>query len=248
MHSAGILAMDVKVMNTTTAKVGFWSAILTTLLTGSTFVIAFLTPPLSGPYCLASCFEYPFTDIAARFPRDYLWMYPAMILLFYYFILMSSIYHFVIKEKRIFAHIGLSFALISTAVLLMDYFLQVSVIQPSLMQGETDAIALFSQYNAHGIFIALEEIGYMVMSLSFLFLAPIFLKGSTKEKILGKLFVGNFLLAVLSLIFYSLMYGIYREYRFEIAIITINWLTLLISGVLLSQIFRKQQRIGGEER
>ena len=29
------------------------------------------------------------------------------------------------------------------------------------------------QYNPHGVFIALEEPGYLVMSLSFLFMAPV---------------------------------------------------------------------------
>lgn len=34
------------------------------------------------------------------------------------------------------------------------------------MHGETEGITLLTQYNAHGIFIALEELGYLLMSLS----------------------------------------------------------------------------------
>ena len=37
------------------------------------------------------------------------------------------------------------------------------------MNGETDGIALLTQYNGHGIFIAMEELGYITMSISFLF-------------------------------------------------------------------------------
>jgi hypothetical protein len=32
-------------------------------------------------------------------------------------------------------------------------------------------------------------------------------------------------------------YGIHREYRFELATISINWLTLITTGVLLSIMF-----------
>jgi hypothetical protein len=34
------------------------------------------------------------------------------------------------------------------------------------MHGETEGITLLTQYNAHGIFIVLEELGYLLMSLS----------------------------------------------------------------------------------
>ena len=39
----------------TIAKVGFYSAILTALLTVLSFVIAYLTEPVSGPFCTGGC-------------------------------------------------------------------------------------------------------------------------------------------------------------------------------------------------
>jgi hypothetical protein len=63
-------------------------------------------------------------------------MYPAMLLSLVYYILMVSIHYFAPVDKRIFSDIGLSFALISMATFFVDYFLQVSVIQPSLVLGE----------------------------------------------------------------------------------------------------------------
>jgi hypothetical protein len=118
------------------ARVGFYSALMTVLLTLATFTIAYLTPPLGGHYCAGNCFSYPYSDIASRFPRDYIWMYPAMLLSLVYYILMVSIHYFAPVDKRIFSDIGLSFALISMATFFVDYFLQVSVIQPSLVLGE----------------------------------------------------------------------------------------------------------------
>lgn len=223
----------------TVSKVGFYAAVLTSLLTLITFVIAFNTPPLSGPGCTTGCFSYPYSDIASRFPRDYYWMYPALLLSIAYYVLMVSIHYFAPVEKRIFSQIGLSFALISTATFFIDYFLQVSVIQPSLVLGETDGIALLSQFNAHGVFIVLEEIGFFMMSMSMLFMAPAIAGNTRVEKTIRWLFVTSFLLNIISFTLYSMFYGIHREYRFEITTISIHWLTLITAGILLSIVFRR---------
>jgi hypothetical protein len=225
----------------TVAKVGFYAAVLTTLLTLFTFILAVLTPPLAGPYCAAGagCYTYPYSDIAPRFPRDYYWMYPAILLVLTFYVLMVSIHHFAPVDKKIFSQIGISFALISTATFVIDYFLQVSVIQPSLLLGETDGIALLSQFNAHGIFIVLEEIGCFMMSLSMLFMAPTFVGTTRSEKAIRWLFVSCFVLNALAFALYSIFYGVNREYRFEVATISINWLTLIVTGILLGVVFRR---------
>jgi hypothetical protein len=221
------------------AKVGFYAAILTASLTVFTFVIAFLTPPLSGPFCTGGCFAYPYSDIASRFPRDYFWMYPAMILNLVYYILMVAIHYFAPVEKKLFSHIGQSFAFLSMATFVIDYFIQVSVIQPSLVLGETDGIALLSQFNAHGVFIVLEEIAFIMMSLSMLFMTPVFVGKTKSEKVVRWIFTGNFILTAASFALFTVSYGIFREYRFEVAAFSINWLALVTSGIFLSVVFRK---------
>ena len=223
----------------TIAKVGFYCAILTALLTILSFVIAYMTPPLSGPFCAGGCFTYPYSDIASRFPRDYYWMYPAMVLNIVYYILMVAIHYIAPVEKKIFSQIGLSFALLSMATFVIDYFLQLSVIQPSLVLGETDGIALLSQFNAHGVFIVLEEIAFIMMSMSMLFMVPVFVGKSKTEKAIRWIFTGNFVLNVITFAMIALSFGILREYRFEVAAFSINWLALVTSGILLSIIFRK---------
>jgi hypothetical protein len=202
---------------------GFYAAILTTVVAVVTFGIAIFTPPMSGPFCVDSCIEYPFTDIVSRFPRDYVWMYPAILLTLIYVVLMACIHHYAPKEKKIFGQIGLSFALISATVLIVDYFIQVSVIQPSLVKGETDGIAILTQYNPHGIFIALEDIGYLMMGAAFLCIAPVFSGTNRLESVVRWIFIISFVLTIVSLIVLSILYGINREYRFEVAAITIKW-------------------------
>src|SRR3712207_584359 len=99
-------------------------------------------------------------------------MPPAMILLVLYVVLVSSIHAQASPQKGVYGQIGLSFALLSAVVVLGDYFVQFSVVPISLMNGQTEGIALLTQYNPYGVFIVLEELGYLLMSLSFVFLAP----------------------------------------------------------------------------
>jgi hypothetical protein len=133
----------------------------------------------------------------------------------------------------------MSFAFLSMALFVIDYFLQVSVIQPSLVLGETDGIALLSQFNAHGVFIVLEEMAFIMMSMSMLFMTPVFAGQTKTEKAVRWIFAGDFLLTIVSFVLFTIFYGIFREYRFEVAAFSINWLALVASGILLSIIFRK---------
>ncbi|EKE16411.1 MAG: hypothetical protein ACD_11C00017G0001 [uncultured bacterium] len=221
-------------------KLGFYSSISTVVLTLITFGIAIFTPPLSGPYCKGVCYVYPYLDITARFPRDYYWMFPAILMMISYIILMICIHRWTSEEKKIYSQIGFSFALISTTILLIDYFVQLSVIQPSLLNGETDGILMLTQYNPHGIFIVLEELGFMLMSISFLSMAFVFSDGKL-QKAIRWTFASAFVLTAVAFIAYSAIYGLSREYRFEVASISINWLTLAVAGIFLAILFKKNR-------
>lgn len=223
---------------------GFYVSLSLAVVTLITFIIAFLTPPLSGPYCVANCYEYPYTDIASRFPRYYLWMYPAMVSSILYFIFMVFIHYYAGHEKKIFGHISVAFSLMAALILTADYFIQVSVIQPALLKGEFDGISILTQYNSHGIFIAMEEFGYLMMSFSFLFAAFIFSNNIKPEKTIKRIFAVNFILVIISLAVYSIIYGIHREYRFEVAVIPINFFTLIINGILISRLFYRIKSAG----
>jgi hypothetical protein len=218
---------------------GFYIAGITALVTILTFIIAFLTPPLSGPYCPGPCFDYPYTDILSRFPRDYYWMYPAILISLLYIVLMVFIHCYARKRKKIFSQAGLSLAIIAAAILITNYFLQVTVIQAGLLYGETEGIAMLTQYNPHGVFIALEEVSYILMSISFFCVIPVFSGTDGLKKAIRWTYLTGFVLAVLSLIFVSLRYGLRREYLFEIIIISIVWFELVISSILLSLVFRR---------
>lgn len=221
-------------------RFGLYASISVALLTIITWSFAMVAVPPAGPYCADNCMEYPFRDILLYYPRDYYWMYLAIFQLFSYLIFVV-VNHFIARgDNRLFSFLSIAFALISTIVLLITYFIQFSVVPISMMKGETEGMALLTQYNGHGIFIAMEDLGYFTMSISFFFLAFIFSHKSRLEKAIRYIFILTLLLTVLSFIFYSVKYGLDRSYRFEVAAITINWITTIATGILVSIHFRKR--------
>lgn len=221
-------------------RAGFFSSISLAVITLITFGMAITAVPKSGPFCVVNCLEYPYLDSLTFYPGDYYWMYLAILQLVIWLIFMISLHFISLTEKKIFSFISISFALISSIVLFADYFIQFSVVPVSLMKGETDGIALITQYNDHGIFIAMEELGYLMMSISFLFMAFIFSRNSFIERWLRWIFITTFMLTILSFIYYSVKFGVDRSYRFEIAVISINWLTMIAGSILVGVFFNRQ--------
>ena len=226
--------------HTISNSVGFYTAIFTVIMTVVTFGFAITAIPISGANCGDLCIEYPYLNTLSQFPKDYLWMPPAIILTLSYLVLMVSLHVYASNQRKIFSQIGLSFALLATMVLVGDYFVQFSVVPISLMSGETEGITLLTQYNAHGIFIVLEELGYLLMSLSFLFMAPVFMNKNRLESAVRWVFIISFLLTMFALAQISINYGLDRQDRFEVAVISIDWLVLIVNGVLLSIVFKRQ--------
>jgi hypothetical protein len=220
-------------------RLGFWSAILTAVFAAVAFAVGITTPARSGPFCSSSCISYPFTNVAAFIPVDYVWLYPGILLSVIFVVLMACIHSYASNDRKVFSQIGLSFALAYAVVIAADYFVQFTVVIPSLSSGETAGLSLFTQYNPHGIFIALEGIGYLMMSVAFLTNAVVFSKGKLEHAIRW-IFLIDFILAAGFLA--GLSWLKYDIVAFEVAILTINWMALIVSGILLGILFKRAER------
>jgi len=229
-------------------RFGFWASLGTSVVTTATFVIALATPPLSGPWCERGCFGYPYLDIAGRFPRDYLWMFPAMISMLLFLAFVIAVAARGAERSRLSGQLAVSLAVMATFSLLMDYFLQVAVIQPSLLANESDGLSLLNQYNPHGLFIALEELGYLLMSLSLLFLVPCLSTKIRLERVVRGLFAGGAALMVAALAGFVFVYGHRREYLFEITAISVDWLVLIPASALMAVVFRRESAFNSSAR
>ena len=218
---------------------GFWAALLLAILAAIAFALGITTPPRSGPYCPGDCIAYPFTDATRFVPRDYRWVVPAILLIPVFVIVSACIHSLVPATKRHLSLIGLCFASIAAGIIGIDYFIQFQVLEPSLLHGETVGLVLFSQYNPRGVFIALEDLGYLTLCAAFGFTGAAFPRTRRLENAIRWTFDIAALLGCASFIGMTWRFGLDIEYRFEVAIITITWMALLVIGVMLSFFFRK---------
>lgn len=126
-------------------QLGSWSATLTALCAVVSFAMAVTTLPISGPFCQSGCVSYPYANVVSFVPHDYLWMYPGILLTPLFVVMMTCIHSYARDDKKVFSQVALSFAVPSALAITMDYFIQLTVMQPSLLKGETEGLALFSQ-------------------------------------------------------------------------------------------------------
>jgi hypothetical protein len=224
----------------TAGQFGWWVAVLTSLCTLVFAAIAIATPARSGPFCATwGCVPYPYTAVAQFIPGDYFWLIPGILLALLFVLLFACIHSFALEGRKLFSRIALLFAGAYALVILADYFSQLTIVMPSLQAGETAGLSLFTQYNPHGFFIAGEALGYLLMSLAFLCAAPVF-SGGRAGRALRWLFGLDFILAVAA--FVGLWLLMHDLIAFEVTILMINWIVLIISGVLLAIVFRRAAR------
>ncbi len=222
------------------SRLGFWSAVLIVIDTAFFFLLGISTPARSGPFCTVSCIHFPYVSgLSAFIPADYVWLYPGFLLAPIFVVLMASIHQYALADKKIFSQIGLLFALTYATAIIIDYFIQFAVVEPSILSGESTGLSLFTQYNPHGLFIALEGVGYLMMSTALLFMAPVFVRGRLQRTIRW-LYVSSFVFAASAFLVLSML-G-YDIVAFEVAILTANWIVLMASGALLALLFRRAGR------
>jgi hypothetical protein len=134
------------------------------------------------------------------------------------------------------------FASLGAALILSDYVIQIAVVQPSLLDGQVSGLSLFSQYNPHGIFIALEDGGYSLMGLAFLFSGLSLGRLTRLERVVRGLLVISGIAVIGALVSFALIFGKDLEYRFEVIALSTDWIVLVVSGVLLGVVFKRLMR------
>ena len=217
-------------------QLGFCAAIVTSLITVVFAAMSITSPPRSGPFCLSSCLTYPYLDVARFVPGDYLWLIPGILLAPTFVVLMACIHSYAADRERTLSRIAISFAVAYAVIIMANYFLQFTVVVPSLQAGETQGLALLTQYDPHGVFIALETLAYLLMSMAFFFAAPVF-AGGRPERAVRALFVLSFVAAVLA---FAVRWLVQNDLvAFEVTILLINWIVLVLSGPLLAVVFRR---------
>jgi len=220
------------------SHLGFWAGLLTAVLAAAALALAVTTPPRSGPYCQSACIGYPYTEAASFVPRDYLWMYPALLAPLAFTVLAACLHSWTPARWRHLSLTGTCLAAVGAAILVVDYGLQLSVMQPSLLAGETSGLSLLSQYNPHGVFIGLENIGYGTIALALIFLGMPLAKSARKPaRAAGWVFAAGGGVTLLLLAVFAVVYSSTLDYRFEVIALLLSYLVLAAAGTLLAASF-----------
>jgi hypothetical protein len=207
--------------------------------------LGIMAVPIAGNNCPRDCISYPYLETVDRFPRDYLWIYVAILLVIAYLVFIVSL-RSVLANTNVVGQVAAALAVAATVVLVATYFSQASVVPASLAAGETEGIALLTMYNPHGMFIALEEIGYLLMSLSFLFATWMVIGADRMVRAIRSVFAAGFIVPAIGLVFYAAAYGLDRQDRFEVVALSADWLVLIVNGILVALLLRN--RLGTSSR
>jgi hypothetical protein len=175
-------------------------------------------------------------------------MYPALLTSLGFVVLAVCILDWV-PGRRLFSRAGVCFAVIGAGALVIDYGIQLTVMQPGLLSGQTEGLSPFSQYNPHGVFIGLENVGYAMLNLALLFLGIALLAaGSRLVRATGRVFAAGGALAMVALVAYGAAYRERLDYRFEVASLLVTWLVLIAAGPLLGVAFARAPAAGTPAR
>ena len=226
------------------SRLGVWVAPSTAAVGVVSLVVSVSTPVRSGPWCNDGCVAYPYTDVAAFVPRDYLWIYPEVLLVLLFVVLAVCLLHWVPPQRRLSAAVAVCFAVIGAAVLVVDYGIQLTVLHPAVLSGQTEGLSALTMYNPRGVFIALENVGYAVFGVAFVFLGGALAGASSRrERAVHWVFIVGGVLILAALVLSAAIYRAELDYRFEVMSLSITWLVLIVSGTLLTVVFGRGRKV-----
>jgi hypothetical protein len=99
---------------------------------------------------------------------------PSLFLGISFVVLIVSIHYYAAEERRIWSHAALVFATIYTALISINYFVQLTLVVPHLLQGDVDSIRFLLFIPFDSFLYSVDILGYSFMSLSTLFAAFVF--------------------------------------------------------------------------
>lgn len=160
--------------------IGFWSALVISAEV-TVFGVALLLPDAMALAFLASFFLAP-TFVA----------------------LMVGIHYSAPPQKRIWSHLGLSFAVIYTVMGSLNYYVQLTVVRTNSLGVPREVLRLFD-FAPGSVMFAQDMLGYVFMCLATLVAAPVF-GGDRLANWIKGLFIVHGLLLFAPLVFPALSF------------------------------------------
>lgn len=178
-------------MNKISAKLGFWSAFIC-LLTFILYMIGFMAIMIVNPPFVWTNLK-DFVEYANTYNQFYKHMaeFSMLISSVFFVILLSAIFDFVPKSKKILARIGIHFALAFSVTIGINYFIQFTAVRLQIEEGITEGLSQFVQSFPISGIAAINMLGWTVFfGLSSIFVGFAF-SGSKLQKLIKFAFIAN---------------------------------------------------------
>lgn len=210
-------------------------ALLATLGALTAWPLAVWAAPQSGAWCrFQHCLTYPYTD-ARYLGRDFWWMYPAAVAVLTFAALLAVLELSVPPRRRPGARLATLAATAGAVLVTAALTLQLAVVQPAIIKGEQDGLTFWTQYNPHGGFIALENLGYLLLSLALIAVATLVPGGGAARRTVRIAAGGLGALGVLALPVQGALLGSNLDYAYEVTAISCVWTAIVIVPLLLTR-------------
>lgn len=211
-------------MNTTAAKLGFYSAI-----------IAFIG---ALGYSIAQIMQ---VIGVLSFPLDAILIYGLSLVIAAPFMLsMVSLHYTVPKKKKVWSHAALLFAVMYVMYVTLNYVVQLATVIPASLRGTLQAIRVLDQ-TPHSLFWDVDGLGYICMGIATLLAVPVFEKIGLQRWVRGFFLANAFMTPVIATIYF------YPVFSSALLLIGFPWvITCSGSLLLLALYFKKQLRMKKE--
>ena len=169
-----------------TKAVGFWSAVLATV-----FSITYDVGQLAewfGWLGSGGGAENSSTPLGLV-----ILLTPSLLLGSSFLVLMVAVHQITPQERRVWSHAAVAFATIYTALISINYFVQLTWVAPRLARGQIAGLEAFLFKPFDSFLYAVDLLGYGFMSLATLFAANVF-TGKGLERVARVFLIANGLL------------------------------------------------------
>ncbi len=221
------------------SQIGFWSAVSATVCSIGYGIAAIIVLISSLKTATESSSGWNGIEsfVASFQPIGMLPLIPSLLIVPAFIVLMVSVHYYAAPDKKIWSHIGITFTLIYAAMASINYITQLTVVRLSILNKETDGLAMFVMGNSHSIFWALAS-AYVFMNLAMLFAAPIF-EGGKLERLIRWLFFANGASAIVTI------YGVVADSpQIYLMGSLVPWCVIFSwATILLAIMFKRSERI-----
>src|SRR3989304_1514462 len=169
-----------------TKTVGFWSAVLATVLS-ITYIVGQLAEWLGllGSQGGAESSSTPLGLVIL--------LTPSLFLGSSFLVLAVSIHQLALPERKIWGHAAVAFATAYAVLVSFVYFVQLTLVAPRLARGQSEGIEMFLFVPFDSFLYAVDILGYRFMSGATLFAAKVF-TGRGLERVVRAFLTANGLL------------------------------------------------------